>query len=223
MIPTPHLTHFNSKDYEKFYEPAEDTFLLLDAFEEDFEALKSLRGGICLEIGSGSGCVITFLEKLMGSGLFLSTDINPDAAQATLLTASKNKARARSQTKRATINPIITNFTQGLDTRLHKSIDVLVFNPPYVVTPSEEVGSNSIEAAWAGGIDGREVIDKMLPTVQDLLSPRGVFYLVLILENRPQEIMNIMKSQYGFESKIITQRKAGREKLYIVRFSRVQI
>ncbi|KAK9710222.1 S-adenosylmethionine-dependent methyltransferase, variant 2 [Basidiobolus ranarum] len=147
----------------------------------------------------------------MGSGLFLSTDINPDAARATSLTAAKNKA---------IVNPVITHFTQGLSTRLHKAIDVLVFNPPYVVTPSEEVGSHSIEAAWAGGIDGREVIDKMLPIVDDLLSPRGVFYLVLILDNRPQEIMNLMKTQYGLESKIITLRKAGREKLYIVRFSR---
>lgn len=34
---------------------------------------------------------------------------------------------------------------------------MLVFNPPYVPTGPEEMASSGIEAAWAGGRDGREV------------------------------------------------------------------
>jgi release factor glutamine methyltransferase len=30
----------------------------------------------------------------------------------------------------------------------------------------KKVGSKGIEAAWAGGIDGREVIDQLLPLVK---------------------------------------------------------
>lgn len=52
MIPTPDLSHFKSKDYDDIYEPAEDTFALLDALEQDVDMLKSVKRRICLEIGS---------------------------------------------------------------------------------------------------------------------------------------------------------------------------
>jgi release factor glutamine methyltransferase len=32
--------------------------------------------------------------------------------------------------------------------RLHHKIDILIFNPPYVVTPIEEVGRKDIVASW---------------------------------------------------------------------------
>lgn len=110
----------------------------------------------------------------------------------------------------------VADFTQveGLLPRLSGKVDVLLFNPPYVVTPSEEVrqlcirsplvnkkkswvqlkkkiplqvGSTGIEAAWAGGIRGREVTDRFLPAVAQLVSSNGLFYLITIAENDPGE------------------------------------
>jgi len=80
------------------------------------------------------------------------------------------------------------DLTGPLQRRLAGLVDVVLFNPPYVPTPPEEVGSENIEAAWAGGIDGREVIDRLLPTVAELLAPRGRLYLVLVAENRPTDV-----------------------------------
>ena len=45
----------------------------------------------------------------------------------------------------------------AVERRLEGNVDLLLFNPPYVPTPSIEVGGTGIEAAWAGGEDGCEV------------------------------------------------------------------
>jgi hypothetical protein len=65
------------------------------------------------------------------------------------------------------------------------------------------LGSCSIEASYAGGIDGREVIDSFLPQIPIFLSEKGVCYLVLVRENKPKEIQQILSSQYHLNSMVI--------------------
>ncbi|KAI9236309.1 MAG: S-adenosyl-L-methionine-dependent methyltransferase [Podila humilis] len=213
MLPTPDLSHLKRQDYEFIYEPAEDTFLFLDAFEDEVPYLKELNPAISLEVGSGSGCVTAFVGKILGESncLKLCTDINPKAARATQGTAKQNQL---------SVDIIETHLTNGILPRLSGKIDLVYFNPPYVLTPSEEVGSHSVEAAWAGGIDGREVIDEFMPYIKQLLSPKGVFYMVVVNENKPDDIREIMKRD-GFESSIVKTRLAGREKLFILKFVRM--
>ncbi|XP_061214975.1 methyltransferase N6AMT1 isoform X1 [Neopsephotus bourkii] len=210
-LPTPRYDHVGPHGpYRDVYEPAEDTFLLLDALEQDAALLRQARVEICLEIGSGSGVVSTFVaSSIIGSSaLYICTDINPMAAYCTLETALLNNVH---------LQPVITDLVKGLSPRLNGKVDLLLFNPPYVVTPSEEVESQGIEASWAGGKKGREVMDRVFPLVPDLLSPEGLFYLVTIKENNPDEILETMK-KHGLEGTRVLSRQAGPEMLTILRF-----
>eukprot|EP00124_Ichthyophonus_hoferi_P002191 Ihof_evm14s139 gene=Ihof_evmTU14s139 len=197
MHPTPDLTGI---DYDSVYEPAEDTFLFLDALEKDLAFLKALEPKVCLEVGSGSGCVITFLGTLLGNTQWLlSTDVNHLAAKTTLATSRRNHVNS--------VEPIICDLLSGLVPRLNGLVDVLLFNPPYVVTPSEEVGTKDIAASWAGGVDGREVTDRLLPLIPNILSQNGCFYIVVLPENKPEQMIEWF-GERGFVSQTIASTKS---------------
>lgn len=188
----------------------------MDALEDNFDEFKETRPSLVLEVGSGSGCVITFLSALLksiGPVFALATDINPHATRATQCTAMRNLV---------SVDSIMTSMCQG--TRLDGKVDVLIFNPPYV--PSEEiihpsstiVPDNIIDAAFAGGPDGRYWIDVFFPHVPRLLSSKGSFWLVTIEQNKPAELMKMAEKNWGLKSKVTKSRKAGFEMLYILKF-----
>ncbi|XP_061858255.1 methyltransferase N6AMT1 isoform X2 [Colius striatus] len=182
-LPTPRYDHLGpSGPFRDVYEPSEDTFLLLDALERDAAQLREAGVEICLEIGSGSGVVSTFLaSSIIGSSaLYLCTDINPMAAYCTQETALLNNVH---------LQPVITDLVE----------------------------SHGIEASWAGGKKGREVMDRVFPLVPDLLAPGGLFYLVTIKENNPDEILEVMK-KCGLEGTRALSRQAGQEMLTVLKF-----
>ncbi|KAJ2793155.1 HemK methyltransferase member 2 [Coemansia furcata] len=211
-LPTPDTGHLRRAEYATVYEPAEDTYLLLDALENDRAELQAQRPTVCVEIGSGSGCVSAFLGQVLSpyGALILSTDINPAANGATRETVGKTASES-------VFDQCRTRFVQGLDGRLAGKIDVLIFNPPYVVTASDEVDSTIEAAAWAGGVRGREVLDVLMPQVPGLLSPGGLFYLVVIEQNRPDDIISEFKA-WGLSGQRVLSRRAGIESLSILRF-----
>jgi release factor glutamine methyltransferase len=214
MLETPDYSHFSTSDYEKIYEPCEDTFLFLDALEADIAFLNELRPAFVVEIGSGSGLVINFLAKHLRNSnetAFFATDLNPTACLATQRTCLKNRNH--------NINILNCDLVTPLQDRLHGKIDVLLFNPPYVVTEAGELGSHGIQAAWAGGVDGREVMNRLFPLIDNLLSPNGAFYLVCIKQNNIEQIGELF-SKLGFSMKIVLNRKAGIEHLFVLKICR---
>ncbi|KAF8446240.1 S-adenosyl-L-methionine-dependent methyltransferase [Boletus edulis BED1] len=217
MLPTPDLSHLDDDDKLHVYDPAEDTFLLLDGLEKDTDQLRTQKPLICLEIGSGSGCVSAFLGSILGptNALYLCTDINQRASVCTFATGKQNKVP---------LSPITCDLSKPLSMRLRRSVDIILFNPPYVPTDHEESvhaqGSAGIAGSWAGGLDGMEVTNRFLDNVGDLLSDCGKFYLVAQAQNNIPEICERMQIKFNLNSRIALQRRAGREHLFIICFSR---
>ncbi|XP_069020424.1 methyltransferase N6AMT1 [Embiotoca jacksoni] len=211
--PTPVYSHAGRGDFRDVYEPAEDSFLLMDALEKDAERLQLLSPDVCVEVGSGSGVMSAFLASVVGpSALYICTDVNPAAARCTAATSTGNNV---------SLQPVITDLVECLLPRLRGEVDVLLFNPPYVVTPPEEVGSRGVEAAWAGGERGRAVTDRFLPLVTQLLSSKGLFYLVTVAENDPEEIVSSL-GRCGLKGESRASTRAGNERLSVLRFHRRQ-
>jgi len=81
-IPTPKYEHLSSGQFDEVYEPAEDTFLLLDSLESELPFLSKLRPLICVEIGPGSGVISAAIESALHSKTFvISCDVNPQVSR----------------------------------------------------------------------------------------------------------------------------------------------
>lgn len=215
------LYKFSPDDYAAVYEPAEDSFLLLDALEDELEAIRALRPLVCLEIGPGSGIIISALAKVLANGaLFLGVDINPKACRMTARTREMNECPVD------VVNmDLVGGFVPGV-------VDLLVFNPPYVPTSEEDCpkeleehigqfgeGLHDLVKSWAGGCDGMAVTNRVLATLDRILSPEGVFYCLLVKENNPEDVIGRL-ARDGFEGSVVKERKIRGEHLFVLKIVR---
>ncbi|XP_043715706.1 methyltransferase N6AMT1-like [Telopea speciosissima] len=200
--------------HPEVYEPCDDSFALVDALLADRTNLLEHRPMLCMELGCGSGYVITSLAIMLGqegAGVsYFATDMNPHAVKVTSETLEAHEVHA---------DVVLTDIVSGLERRLGSMVDVMVVNPPYVPTPEDEVGRNGIASAWAGGENGRSVIDRILPIVDALLSKKGWLYMVTLAANNPSQICHIMREK-GYASRIVVQRSTEEETLHVMKFWR---
>lgn len=234
-IPTLHFPQsIFSEDFKDVYEPAEDSFILLDALEADLETIRKTTS-ISLECGSGSGIITTALSKILNSSksdsnqdddnqtknsarnvLMLATDINELACRTTLKCSNLYKQDNH-------LHVVCTNLANGLLDRLLNQIDLLIFNPPYVPTEEGEkiIESDSkIDLSWAGGPRGRDIVDVFMKKyVPKLLSkPDGQLYLVALEQNNIQDLLTCVVDDFGIKGEIVLERKCGIERLFVLRF-----
>uniref|UniRef100_F1L8S0 Methyltransferase HEMK2 n=1 Tax=Ascaris suum TaxID=6253 RepID=F1L8S0_ASCSU len=207
MLPTPSYM-ISDEQRESVYEPAEDTFLLLDALEKDAEVLRDRDVSIVVEVGCGSGVVSAFCAQLLQRpACILATDVNFMALKCTKNTAILNAID---------LDTVQCDLIVALSDRLRGIVDLLLFNPPYV--PTVTTGNDNISRCWAGGASGREVIDRLLKEVPKLLSPTGLMYIIALKANNIPELLTYSSSLKG---EVLLQRRCGIEYLYVLKFQRI--
>lgn len=247
MLPTPSTSHV---DYGRIYEPAEDSFLFLDTLSSPAEtAFLTSRFGsggapapLVVEIGTGSGVVIAFVaaqsRHILGThcALTAGVDVNAFACAATTQTVRLAADEGGSSAAALYLGSARADLTSALRPG---SVDVLLFNPPYVPTPDapprlevehDQEGlegfardSYLLELSYAGGRDGMETTDRLIDQLPVALSPRGCAYVLLCKQNRPDEVKTRILG-FGPQWRVVeagdSGKQAGWEKLQIIRIWR---
>lgn len=269
MLPTPDTSHVS---FDTIYEPSEDSYLFLDTLSSPSEskwlserfqknAGTSNAVPLVVEAGTGSGVVLAFIaaqsQTIFGRRdvLTLGTDVNRSACLATQETVSTALKTPPGKPETAFADGAlnshlqtvhISSLTTDLCSSLRpSSVDVLLFNPPYV--PSEELpalptaaqndpaaaqalsrsakfenDSYFLSLTYAGGADGMETTNRLLDAIPGILSPRGVAYVLLCKQNRPDEVKERIRGwgRWNAETVGSSGMQAGWEKLVIVRIWR---
>ena len=156
--PTPvRRVHFGKHIFdvwENVYEPAEDTFLFA-------ENLGLEEGVQVLDVGTGCGILgILAAEK---AAEVVALDMNPYAVRC----AKENSALNNVSNKMVFIQD---NLLAALAENAR--FDLILFNAPYLPSDEHETGT-WIGRSWAGGINGRQVIDSFISQVPLHLEGNG--------------------------------------------------
>lgn len=237
MLPTPDTSHVL---YSQVYEPAEDSFLLLDTLSSTSEtaflhhrfAAPHTPTPLVVEVGTGSGVVIGFVNAqalpVFGTPILTAgVDVNSFACAATEATVKKATAETlgtHGHFLGALRGDLLSPLGAG-------QVDVLIFNPPYV--PTEELppqderladeGASALGAtarferdsyllslSYAGGKDGMEITDRLIAALPDALSARGCAYLLLCAGNKPEEVKKRIVD-FGPEWRALTVSESGKQ------------
>ena len=170
---------------ENVYEPAEDSFLFA-------ENLRVKRG--CKVVDMGTGCGILAVIAAKKAAKVVAIDVNPYAVK-----CAKNNAEMNDVGN--SVSLIQGDLFTPLRTR--KEFDLILFNAPYL--PSEENEKDSWTGrAWAGGVFGRDVIDRFLCEAPKHIRPGGEIMLMQsTLSNVEQTLRNLEET--GLKANVIAK------------------
>jgi release factor glutamine methyltransferase len=179
---------------DEVYQPAEDTYLLLEAAQSEAKPADGV-----LEVGCGSG----FISQELGPKVahLLATDINPHAVRA---------ARARG------IEVIRADLFRGIKGKF----DLILFNAPYLPTEPEERTGQWIDYALDGGKNGRQTVDRFIEDLAVHLRPGGRALLLISSLTGLTEVRRTAKAA-GLTAEVVADEGCFFERLYVLRLGTI--
>jgi len=190
--------------HPEVYEPAEDTFQLLEAIQVNKE-------DTVLEIGTGCGLIS--LDCARSGAQVVCTDINPYAVKL----ARRNCVRNRSLLI-GSMEVRLGDLFSAVKT--NEKFDIVIFNPPYLPTfPEEKIGGTGwFDVATDGGVDGLMVTKRFIDGIHKHLHKHGnAFFVFSSLADRTK--LDTYLSDVGLHSKIALSRWFDDEQIDIYRLS----
>jgi release factor glutamine methyltransferase len=145
--------------FDDVYEPSEDSFLLA-------ENLQVGKGDHVLDMGTGCGILGVLAARAAAE--VVCVDINPHAVRCAQENAKINGVADR-------LLPVQGDLFGPF--RKEEKFDLILFNAPYLPAERPEDGS-WLARAWAGGADGRQVIDRFVSESLEYLKERGRILLL---------------------------------------------
>lgn len=185
---------------KEVYEPAEDTFLGADQ-------IKASENDIVLDVGTGCGIFAVLAAR--NAERVVAVDVNPYAIECAKRNAENNGVKDM-------IDFRLGNLFESI--KPNESFSLILFNSPYLPSKPEEEKS-WIGKSWAGGKNGRAVIDRFIIDAPHFLEKSGRILLVqssLSNVNRTLE----MFSERNLHAKVVAQVKVAFETIVVVEAKR---
>ena len=169
---------------EDVYNPAEDTFLIL-------EFMNIKLGQDVLEIGTGCGVIA--LECVRIGANVICTDINSKSIELTRKNIKNNNSLLKGE-----IEIRYGNLFEPI--KKNEFFDVIVFNPPYLPTSKHERLNSQINYAFDGGESGLETTIKFISKLKKYLKSDGRTYFVFSsLSDRKKLEFELSKNNFLHE------------------------
>ncbi len=148
----------------KVYNPAEDTFQLLEAIDVN-------KGENIFEIGTG--CGIIALECCRHGCNVVCSDINPYAVDLVRKNYNQNKSKLHGsfQIRYGDLFSVL---------KKNECFDTIIFNPPYLPTKEDDLVDDNgwFDIATNGGRNGLKVIERYLLNIKKYMKKNGCGYFV---------------------------------------------
>lgn len=203
--PFPRSFHYENLTitlHPEVYEPAEDTYFLL-------EAIQIKKHDTVFEIGTGCG-IIALACGCKGAHVVCS-DVNPYAVNIT-----KQNVEHNSHHIKGTIDVRYGDMFEVI--KPNEVFDIIVFNPPYLpLKPQDCIGGTGwLDIATNGGVDGLELIRKFIDGLPQHLRKNGHGYFIYSSFSNKRKLEKYLSSK-NLTFQVVLSRWLGEEKIDIYR------